>query len=442
MASQFCGHSTDSVRDTRGEKQPSTGAHDATIKSSRPRPKACSPAPVLIESIATGVPDCMRKQCDTADLVAAQYSSNPEQQERIRRIYSRTRIDKRHMAVDPLSSTFDRHMSIRQRMDLFLEHAAPLAVDVSLRALAGSGVNNPAEEVGLLVLVTSTGFVAPGIDIAIAKGLRLSASVSRAVVNFMGCAAAMNGLRVAADYVRCRVGSRALVCCVELSSVNAVFADNPNDVIISSLFGDGCAAMVVSGISRGQAKHRLQLGQVIVHDQFCSLVGDTLDGITLGVNHNGITCELSPKLPSYIYAGLAPVINKVLSRHGMTKSDVHLWAIHPGGPKIIQESLRALDLDSGVAAKSWDALSEFGNTLSVSLPFVLQRMVAAANLERTNPTGLAFSFAPGVTVEGFLFEVVDPTSASALRLVNRPRLGLKTIVASALGRLGLRSPRC
>ncbi|KAH7116586.1 chalcone/stilbene synthase [Dactylonectria estremocensis] len=441
MASQFCGHSTDSVRDELGEKQPSTDAPNATIKWSRPRLPACSPAPVLIESIATGVPDCMRKQSDTADLVAAHYNSKPEQQEHIRRIYSKTRIDKRHMAVDPLSSTFDRHMSIRQRMDLFLEHAAPLAVDVSLRALAGSGVTNPAEEVGLLVLVTSTGFVAPGIDIAIAKGLQLSASVSRAVVNFMGCAAAMNGLRVAADYVRCRVGSRALVCCVELSSVNAVFADNPNDVIISSLFGDGCAAMVVSGISRGQ-KHRLQLGQVIVHDQFCSLVGDTLDGITLGVNHNGITCELSPKLPSYIYTGLAPVINKVLSRHGMTKSDVHFWAIHPGGPKIIQESLRALDLDSRVAAKSWDALSEFGNMLSVSLPFVLQRMVAAANLERTNPTGLAFSFAPGVTVEGFLFEVVNPTSASALRLVNRPRLGLKTIVVLTLGRLGLRSPRC
>ncbi|KAH8661163.1 chalcone and stilbene synthase domain-containing protein [Ilyonectria robusta] len=400
-----------------------------------------SPAPVLIESIATGVPDCMRKQCDTAHLVATQYNSNPEQQERIRRLYAKTCIDKRHMAVDPLSPTFDRHMSIRQRMDLFLEHAVPLAVDVSLRALAGSGVKNPAEEVGLLVLVTSTGFVAPGVDIAIAKGLRLSASVSRAVVNFMGCAAAMNGLRVAADYVRCRLGSKALVCCVELSSVNAVFADNPNDVIISSLFGDGCAAMVVSGIGQEQAKHKLQPGQVIVHDQFSCLVDDTLDGINLRVNHNGITCELSPKLPSYIYAGLAPVITKVLSRHGMTKSDVHLWAIHPGGPKIIQESLRALDLDSRVAAKSWDALSEFGNMLSVSLPFVLQRMVAVANLERTNQTGLAFSFAPGVTVEGFLFEVVNPTSASALRLVNRPRLGLKTIALSTLGCLGLRRPR-
>ncbi|KAM6508207.1 Chalcone and stilbene synthases, C-terminal domain [Fusarium falciforme] len=205
MASPFRDQTTESVRDTLREKEPSTDAHDVTIESSRSRPPACSPAPVLIESIATGVPDCMRKQCDTAHLVATQYNSNPEQEERIRRLYAKTCIDKRHMAVDPLSPTFDRHMSIRQRMDLFLEHATPLAVDVSLRALAGSGVKNPAEEVGLLVLVTSTGFVAPGVDIAIAKGLRLSASVSRAVVNFMGCAAAINGLRVAADYCECCV---------------------------------------------------------------------------------------------------------------------------------------------------------------------------------------------------------------------------------------------
>ncbi|KAL6850814.1 polyketide synthase pks18 [Amphichorda felina] len=361
------------------------------------------PATIVIEGIATGVPESMKKQNDTAEVVISLLNSPPEQQERIRRLYAKTRIDKRHMAVDPLSPAFDRRMAIRKRMDLFLEHAVPLAVEVSLRALASARVGNHAEDIGLLVLVTSTGFVAPGVDVAVAQGLGLSPSVARVVVNFMGCAAAMNGLRAAADYVRSHPGSKkkALVCCVELSSVNAVFADNINDFIISSLFADGCAAMVV-----GPLGEELKPGQVIIRDHFNCLVDGTHDGITLGINDTGITCELSPKLPSYIYGGLAPVIDKALDSNEMAKSDVQLWAIHPGGPKIIEESVRGLGLDSAVAATSWDVLSEFGNMLSASLPFVLERMVGKARLGRKNSTGLAFSFAPGVTVEGLLFEVV------------------------------------
>src|SRR4029079_6082551 len=123
------------------------------------------------------------------------------------------------------------------------DHAVPLAVEVAGRALAGlaDGVG----EIGLLVFVTNTGFIAPGVDVALVKQLGMPPSVSRVVVNFMGCAAAMNGLRTATDYVRSHPDRKALVVCIELCSVNAVFADDINDVIISSLFGDGCAAVVI-----------------------------------------------------------------------------------------------------------------------------------------------------------------------------------------------------
>lgn len=358
--------------------------------------------PLLIESIATGVPDRVKKQSVAAEEVANLFKSSPHLQERIRRIYAKTRIDARHMAVDPVSPEFDRNLTIRKRMSLFLEHATPMAVDICSRALTKAQVTNPAEEIGILVLVTSTGFVAPGVDVAVMKALGLSSSISRVVVNFMGCAAAMNGLRAAANFVRCHPDSRALVCCIELSSVNAVFADNINDAIISSLFADGCAAMVVgSGITR-----KMLPGQLVIRDQFSHFVDGTLDGITLGVNDNGITCELSAKLPLYIRHGLNPIISKVLAQQGINKLDVDLWAIHPGGPKIIEESLCSLGLDDEVATKSWDILSEYGNMLSVSLPFVLERMVAEAKLQRPVSTGVAFSFAPGVTVEGMVFEVV------------------------------------
>jgi alpha-pyrone synthase len=121
------------------------------------------PAPpttvAVIESIATGAPSRVVDQSEAADEVAALFS-NPDQQERISRLYRKTMIGTRRMAVDPLDPEFDALRreagTIRDRMNLFYQHAVPLAVDVAGRALAP--IEDPATEIGLLVFVTSTGF--------------------------------------------------------------------------------------------------------------------------------------------------------------------------------------------------------------------------------------------------------------------------------------------
>ena len=51
-------------------------------------------------------------------------------------------------------------------------------------------------------------------------------------------------------------------------------------------------------------------------------------------------------------------------------------------------------------------LAQFGNMLSVSLIFVLETMVRQADSAKDISTGVAFAFAPGVTVEGMLFDIV------------------------------------
>jgi alpha-pyrone synthase len=331
--------------------------------------------------------------------------ADPQQRERIPRVYEKTRIDTRRMAVDPLDAEFDQFRrdpaTIRDRMNLFYQHAVPLAVEVSRRALAGLPYG--VAEIGQLVFVTSTGFIAPGVDVAIVKELGLSRAVSRVVVNFMGCAAAMNAVRTATNYVRSHPAMKALVVCIELCSVNAVFADDINDVVIHSLFGDGCAVLVIGA---SQVQESLEPGKVVIRSSFSHLLDDAEDGIVLGVNHDGITCELSANLPDYIYRGVDPVVADVLRDNGLQKSDIDLWAIHPGGPKIIEQSVRSLGIPAERAAQSWDVLARFGNMLSVSLIFVLEMMVRQAESTKTISTGVAFAFAPGVTVEGMLFDII------------------------------------
>ncbi|MEV6341205.1 3-oxoacyl-[acyl-carrier-protein] synthase III C-terminal domain-containing protein [Nocardia vinacea] len=357
----------------------------------------------VIESIATGAPSQLVDQAGAADRVAELFT-DPQQRARISRIYQKTKIDSRRLVVDPLDPEFlqfgQERGTIRDRMNLFYRHAVPLAVDVAGRALAG--IEDAAAEIGLLVFVTSTGFIAPGVDVAVVKQLGLSPSVGRVVVNFMGCAAAMNGIRTAVDYVRAHPDKKAMVVCIELSSVNAVFDDNINDVIIHSLFGDGCGAVVIGA---GQVQQPLAPGKVVIRDSFSQLFDGAEDGIVLGVNQNGITCELSENLPQYIYTGVDPVVTEVLGRNGLQKSDVDLWAIHPGGPKIIEESVHSLGIAPERAALSWDVLASFGNMLSVSLIFVLEQMIQQEAAEPIS-TGVAFSFAPGVTLEGMIFDII------------------------------------
>lgn len=366
------------------------------------------PAPpttvAVIEGLATGGPRREVEQTAAAARVAELFVDR-EQRERIPRVYQKTRIDTRRMAVDPLNPDFDafrRHPgTIRERMNLFFENAVPLAVDTARRALGDLPYR--AEEIGLLVFVTSTGFIAPGVDVAVVKELGLPRSVSRVVINFMGCAAAMNAIRTAATYVRAHPSMKALVVCIELCSVNAVFAEDINDVVIHSLFGDGCGALVIGA---SQVQRPLPAGSVVIRSSFTQLLDDAEDGIVLGVNHNGITCELSENLPDYIYRGVEPVIAEVLRDNGLAKSDIELWAVHPGGPKIIEQSMRSLGISADRAAHSWDVLARFGNMLSVSLIFVLETMVQQAESSKPISTGIAFAFAPGVTVEGILFDIV------------------------------------
>ncbi|WP_327146637.1 type III polyketide synthase [Nocardia sp. NBC_01327] len=358
----------------------------------------------VIEGIATGSPLEIHDQAEAAARVAERFS-DPVQQARIPRIYQKTRIQTRRLAIDPLDPEFlpfsGRPATIRERMNLFYEHAVPLAVDVARRAIAG--LEDPATQIGLLVFVTSTGFIAPGVDVAVVKQLGLAKSVGRVVVNFMGCAAAMNGMRTAVDYVRAHPDKKAMVICLELSSVNAVFDDNINDVIIHSLFGDGCGAVVIGA---GQVQQPLAPGKIVIRDSFSYLFDDAEDGIVLGVNDNGITCELSEELPQYILRGVDPVVSEVLHRNGLRKSDIDLWAIHPGGPKIIEQSAQSLGIPVEQAAVSWDVLARYGNMLSVSLIFVLEEMIRQAGSGKPLSTGVAFSFAPGVTLEGIVFDIV------------------------------------
>ncbi|MCW5315127.1 naringenin-chalcone synthase [Nostoc sp. KVJ3] len=396
----------------------------------------------IIESIATGTPDNIVQQSDAAELVA-NIPSLEQNRCRIDKLYKNTRIDKRHLAINLLSDKAIAHrhsQTIQSRMQMYQEFAVPLAERVARKALLTASENietnnhlytntntNIKDRIRLIVFVSSTGFIAPGIDTELIKSLGLRRDTARVTVNFMGCAAAMNGLRVASDHVRANPTHKVLLVCLELSSINAVFEDEMNDVIIHSIFGDGCAAVVIGAC---QAEQAIGQGKVVIRDHLSYLVENTEDGIVLGIRDNGITCQLSRQLPDYIKTGVNPIIERFLASHELTKESIDLWAVHPGGTRIIKNAQDSLGLSDSQVADSWEILRQYGNMLSPSVLFVMERMLfssennaSAADKERVGLdkqhndrqdsteqmkalTGIAFSFSPGIGVEGILFQKV------------------------------------
>jgi alpha-pyrone synthase len=388
-----------------------------------------------MRGLATGVPKykVSQRHALTVALKAPECSGLANVLERV---YSNTRIEHRYMAIPGEASITRRRshsllplsdftpeqnddqedlffpdegfdVTIQERMEKFREAAVPLVTSVALDAIKKANVK--LSDIRKLVVVSSTGFLGPSLDCELIKSLGLSRNIDRSLIGFMGCAAAMNGYRIGMDFVTAHPESYALLVCVELSSVNCNFKDSVNNAIIHAIFGDGCAATVLSSV----AFDDLAPGQLVIYDEYSHLLEGTEDGIELSINDDGISCKLSKYLPQYISKNVGGYVSSFLNRHQLSTDAVDFWAIHPGGKRIIEETQNGLGLtETAEGVKdSWEVLKEYGNMLSPSVMFVLERILKRHEErlkrgERGYELGLAFSFSPGVGVEGIMLKRV------------------------------------
>ncbi|CAM9366673.1 unnamed protein product [Ectocarpus sp. 4 AP-2014] len=300
-----------------------------------------------------------------------------------------------------------------RRFQRFAECALPLATEVAKRALREVGVG-PAD-VGRIVVVTSTGVCGPGLDGELVKSIGLNHSVEREVVSFQGCGAGINGLRLASQYAVTHPGRLALLVSVELPSLHMHKGDTVNDAILHAIFGDGCAVAVVAGRTARNAEP----GSLAVLDNRSWLVDGTEDGIKMTFGDNGVSCTLSKRLPDYVKTNVADFVEEMLGAHGVDKGDVDFWALHPGGHRIVEETRKSLHLSLEETEGCWEVLRDYGNMVSATVLFVLERALGQHKRLRENGGGdgrglqhvVALSFSPGVTVEGLLLKAMPPVLA-------------------------------
>jgi predicted naringenin-chalcone synthase len=209
----------------------------------------------------------------------------------------------------------------------------------------------------------------------------------------MGCHGALNGLRAARAFAGSEPTARVLVCAAELCSLHFRFGWNADLAVTNALFADGAAALVGSGDSGDDADS----WRLAASGSY--LTPGTADAMTWTIGDHGFEMTLNPKVSHQIGEHLRPWLRGWLARHGLELADIASWAIHPGGPRILDAVEDALGLDRRVTADSREVLAAHGNMSSPTVLFILERLRG-----RSAPRPcVALAFGPGLAIEAALF---------------------------------------
>ncbi|MBC7373716.1 MAG: type III polyketide synthase [Frankiales bacterium] len=308
-----------------------------------------------------------------------------------RKVWQHSGITTRRGVVDPTQEDISG-WGTAARMQRFLAEAMPLGKEAVATALADAGL--APTDVGLLAVVSCTGYVTPGLDILLARDLGMRDSVQRLHIGHMGCYAALPGLGAVSDFVVARQRPAVLLC-LELTSLHVQAATETarsgqptqqdlEQMVAHALFSDAASAVVLEpGTGAG-----LELLDVVARTDVT-----TSDHMTWDVTDAGFVMGLSPAVPDVLARHARPVVQELLDRHGLAVRDIDGWAIHPGGRKIVDVVGEVLELSEELLAPSYDTLRDVGNCSSATVLMVLERV-------HVEPGGMivAMAFGPGLTL--------------------------------------------
>jgi predicted naringenin-chalcone synthase len=306
------------------------------------------------------------------------------------RIYRSAGVKRRHPSVDPTVDDVSA-WTTAARLRRYLPEAMPLAKGAAARALAVSGVATT--DIGLLAVVSCTGYATPGLDVALARDLGLANSTERALFGHMGCHAALPALGLASAFVSSRQRA-ALLLCVELPSLHIQAPSSDLDQILAhALFSDAASAITVVPGARP--------GGLSVIDVEARTDLSSADHITWEITDNGFRMGLSRHVPEVIEAHVGPTVDALLSRNGLGRTDMVAWAAHPGGLGVLDAVTRGLRLPIDALDVSRDVLEQYGNCSSATVLLVLEQLCRQQPV-REGGHIVVLAFGPGLTLYAVL----------------------------------------
>jgi alkylresorcinol/alkylpyrone synthase len=357
-----------------------------------------------ITSIATGNPAYAHSQDNLFAFADAVYSRDAIESRKLKFVYHQSGIDKRFSVLEdfslpaakrsffPDSPDLEPFPDLEKRMRTFHDNAAGLSVKTIKECIEGKIKES---EITHLITVSCTGMSAPGLDLQIMEAMDLSPGLQRTSVNFMGCYAAIHGLKMAHAICTTYPGANVIVVCTELCTLHFQKDITHNNIMSSLLFSDGCGAMLVQNDIK-------QKGFNLQHF-FSQVSFKGKSDMSWELSGKGFLMTLTGYVPELIKEDFDMLVSKALASAGKTKNDITHWCMHPGGKKILQVIEESMQLLPGKLQHSYDVLRNFGNMSSASIVFVLENILNELR-QNNDSTAQVFgaAFGPGLTMETFL----------------------------------------
>lgn len=318
---------------------------------------------------------------------------------KVRSVFLNSAIQRRYLSLPP--QTGDGTRAIEAQGDLLDKHKA-LAVGMGARAVEACLKNAGAaiDDIGHLCCVTSTGFLSPGLTALLIREMGIQPRCSRVDVVGMGCNAGLNALGVASAWSAANPGQLAILLCAEACSAAYVFDSSMRTAVVNSLFGDGAAAIALTGddlLPGAEGPRILSFASHIITDAAGAMRYDWDSA------QGKFSFYLDPDIPYVVGAHAELVVGRLLAGTGLRRSDISHWLVHSGGKKVIDALRVNLGLTRYDVRHTTGVLRDYGNLSSGSFLFSYERLLRE-RVTKPGDYGVLMTMGPGSSIETALVQ--------------------------------------
>jgi predicted naringenin-chalcone synthase len=253
-----------------------------------------------------------------------------------------------------------------------------------------------------IIHVSCTGYISPSAPQKIVASPDWNHATAITHAYHMGCYASLPAVRMAQAFVRLENTPSLQVDVVhnEMCSLHMnPSVHTPEQMVVQTLFADGHIKYSLTSSPQGKS-----LKVLAVHEK---VIPDSAGDMSWIPAPFGMQMNLSREVPVKIKKVIEEFSSELFHKAHLSKADglKAIYAVHPGGPKIIESVQETLKLSENQVIECKKVLFERGNMSSATLPHVWQEI-----LNNHYPKGskvISFAFGPGLTLFGAVFEVSE-----------------------------------
>lgn len=361
-----------------------------------------------ITAIGIANPPHKISQSTIADFMVKAMQLGKNDSRLLQTIFKSSGIDFRHSVLPDYGMTenftfysnskdFEPFPTTEKRLSEFRRNVLDLssqAIDNMLDTIPSFDIKS----VTHVIVVCCTGMYAPGLDIDLVKRYGLSSTVHRTGINFMGCYAAFNAIKVADAFCHQDENAKVLIVCTELCSLHFQKKATEDNFLANALFADGSAAILIES----QSRQTRRLKPIAFHSE---LVPRSDHDMAWTIGDLGFEMKLSTYVPSIIKEGIAELTQTLLKKISKDLSSIRFFAVHPGGKRILENIEKELNIPREKNQAAHFVLRNFGNMSSPTILFVLHEIFRALVRDDNTEHILSFAFGPGLTLESMVLQI-------------------------------------